>query len=126
MKRTVIAVVLLLLIVVGGSVACYTLKQASEEITAGLQAVERAYRGEQKAVCRRETETLQRVFDKYASVFPFLLNHETVHGLEESITQLRTLLETGDDTMFLSEIIHCQALVEEMYRKELPLPENIF
>ncbi len=126
MKRTIIAVVLLLLIVAGSVVACYTLKKATDELNVCLYAAENAYREENAAQCRKETEKLKRVFDCYADVFPFLLNHETVHEMEESVNQLRTLLETGDDTLFLSEVIHCKTLVEEVYRKELPLLENIF
>lgn len=126
MKRTIIAVAILLLIVAGSIGTCYTLKKATDELTVCLNEAERAYREENIARCREESEKLKRTFDQYAEIFPFLLNHEMVHNMEESVNQLRTFLETGEATLFLSEVVHCKALVEEAYRKELPLWENIF
>ena len=77
------------------------------------------------AACEEKTKQFVEEFGTHTRVLPFFVRHADITHVEEVVVPLPYLLEEGDDSRFLAELMRCRTMLQRLEESDRITWENI-
>ena len=125
MKRLIVALAMLLTVTALCTFSLSSLTRNMDYLLADMDEMEDAYHRGDLEECLVLSEKFVEEFEQKTRFFPFFMRHADIAKIEESVVVLPVMLQTGEETHWLSELAKCRNQLEKLADMETITPENI-
>ncbi len=125
MKRLFIALATLLAVAGLCVVMLVVEKRDLGYLITATEQIEEVLNAGDLAACEEKTKQFVEEFGTHTRVLPFFVRHADITHVEEVVVPLPYLLEEGDDSRFLAELMRCRTMLQRLEESDRITWENI-